>query len=196
MKRLPESDLFALDAGEPPEQPERHVTWAERAAAIEAKPADREAGLRRFVELWVAEGHLQTLAPADIERLAAHLDYVAVGRDGELIGQDERGDYLLVVIEGRVAVERVQGPASRTRLAEARPGDILGEMSLLDGGARFSTCRTLTPCTLAVMDAAHLDAIIETDPRLGVALLAALSRRLSLRVRKLSARLSALLAQN
>jgi hypothetical protein len=38
--------------------------------------------------------------------------------------------------------------------------------------------------------------MITKDPRLGVALLASLSRRLSLRLRQVSARLSALLSQN
>ncbi|MCV4785581.1 cyclic nucleotide-binding domain-containing protein, partial [Escherichia coli] len=71
----------------------------------------------------------------------------------EIIGQDEQGDYMLIVLEGTVAVDRVQPWGGRARLAEARPGDMLGEMSLLDAGARFSACKTLTPCVLAVLDA-------------------------------------------
>jgi CRP/FNR family transcriptional regulator, cyclic AMP receptor protein len=190
-----ESDLFApREELDEPLQP--RVSWAERAGQVEARPFDREAGIARFVALWEADGHLQALEAAEVQRLAGHLDYVAVPADREVIGQDEMGDYLLVVLDGRVAVERVQGPRLRTRLAEARAGDMLGEMSLLDGGARFSSCRTLVATTFAVMDSARMEALVADDPTLGVALLAALSRRLSLRVRKLSARLSALLAQN
>jgi CRP-like cAMP-binding protein len=80
-------------------------------------------------------------------------------------------------------------------LAEARPGDMLGEMSLLDAGSRFSACTTLTPCVLAVVDAQGLDQMIMQEPRLGLALLASLARRLSLRLRQVSARLSALLSR-
>ena len=75
-------------------------------------------------------------------------------------------------------------------------GDMLGEMSLLDAGARFSACTTLTACSLAVVDAQRLDEMITNEPRLGLALLASLSRRLSLRLRQVSARLSALLSSN
>jgi len=41
-------------------------------------------------------------------------------------------------------VDRVQPWGEHLRLAETRPGDILGEMSLLDSGIRFSACTTLT----------------------------------------------------
>ena len=44
--------------------------------------------------------------------------------------------------------------------------------------------------------AERLDAMLADEPRLGLALLASLSRRLSLRLRQVSARLSALLSQN
>ena len=84
---------------------------------------------------------------------------------------------------------------ARARLAEARPGDILGEMSLLDAGSRFSACTTITSCVLAVVDARGLDLMITHEPRLGLALLASLARRLSLRLRQVSARLSALLSR-
>jgi CRP-like cAMP-binding protein len=103
---------------------------------------------------------------------------------------------MLIVLEGTLAVDRVQPWGGRARLAEARAGDMLGEMSLLDAGTRFSACTTLTPCTLAVVDAQRLDEMIMNEPRLGLALLASLSRRLSLRLRQVSARLSALLSSN
>ena len=57
---------------------------------------------------------------------------------------------LVIVLDGTIAVDRVQPWGERLRLAEARPGDILGEMSLLDSGMRFSVCTSLTtakwPC--------------------------------------------------
>jgi len=98
------------------------------------------------------------------------------------------------VLEGTVSVDRVQPWGARARLAEARAGDMLGEMSLLDAGGRFSACHTLTPAVLAVLDAKKLDELVATSPKLALALLASLARRLSLRLRQVSARLSALLS--
>ena len=111
------------------------------------------------------------------------------------MGQDEQGDFLLIVLDGTVAVERVQPWGAKARLGESRAGDVLGEMSLLDAGARFSACTTLTPAKFAVLGAAALDRMMQHEPRLAAALLAWLARRLSLRLRQVSARLSALLTR-
>ena len=171
------------------------TTWRARAQEVGAQPYDRRKGAERFAELWGADRYVASLGRAELERMSQYLDFVQVPPGQEIIGQDEQGDYMLIVLEGTVAVDRVQPWGGRARLAEARPGDMLGEMSLLDAGARFSACKTLTPCVLAVLDAEGLDRMIMQEPRLGLALLAWLARRLSLRLRQVSARLSALLSR-
>jgi CRP/FNR family transcriptional regulator, cyclic AMP receptor protein len=171
------------------------ASWRERAAQIGAREHDRAQGAEKFARLWGVDRYVATLSPADLERMSQYLDFVEVPANQEIIGQDEQGDYMLIVLEGSIAVDRIQPWGARARLAEARPGDMLGEMSLLDAGSRFSACTTLTPCVLAVVDAQGLDQMIMQEPRLGLALLASLARRLSLRLRQVSARLSALLSR-
>mgnify|MGYP003575486825 CR=1 FL=1 len=172
------------------------ATWAARAAEVGARPLDRAVAEPLFAKLWGADRYVAALAPDEVMRMSRYLQFVTVPADQEVIGQDEQGDYMLIVLEGTLAVDRVQPWGGRARLAEARAGDMLGEMSLLDAGARFSACTTLTPCTLAIVDAQRLDEMITNEPRLGLALLASLSRRLSLRLRQVSARLSALLSSH
>lgn len=171
-------------------------SWHERAARIEASPFDRRQGIDMFLRLWGADRHVVALGNDDLLRMSHYLEFVQVPADREVIAQDEVGTYMVVVLEGTVAVDRGPAWGGKVRLAEARAGDMLGEMSLLDGGARFSSCLTLTPCMLAVVEARRLDEMINKEPRLGVALLASLSRRLSLRLRQVSTRLSAVLSQN
>jgi CRP/FNR family transcriptional regulator, cyclic AMP receptor protein len=170
------------------------VSWSQRAVQIQAQAHDERAGAEQFARLWAADSHAVTLSAAELARMSGYLRYVSVPAAQQLIDQDEPGDYLLIVLSGRVAVEHVQQDGSRSRMAEAREGDMLGEMSLLDAGTRFSACRTLTPCVLAVLEAHHLDEVMNAEPRLALALLASLARRLSLRLRRVSARLSALLS--
>jgi CRP/FNR family transcriptional regulator, cyclic AMP receptor protein len=172
------------------------ATWAERAKQVGAQPLERKQAEPLFAKLWGADRYVAALSPEELLRMSQYLQFVTVPVNQEVIGQDEQGDYMLIVLEGTLAVDRVQPWGGRARLAEARAGDMLGEMSLLDAGARFSACTTLTPCTLAVVDAQRLDEMIMIEPRLGLALLASLSRRLSLRLRQVSARLSALLSSN
>jgi CRP-like cAMP-binding protein len=187
---------FSSMFNEPAEVALALVTWRERATRVDARDLDRKRGIELFMQLWAADRHVVSLSADELRRMSQYLQFVQVTANQEVIGQDELGDYMIVLLEGTLAVDRAQPWGGRARLAEAHAGDMLGEMSLLDAGARFSACVTLTPCALAVVDAKALDEMITKDPRLGVALLASLSRRLSLRLRQVSARLSALLPQN
>jgi len=63
-------------------------------------------------------------------------------------------------------------------------------MSLLDSGMRFSACTTLTDCEVAVLSAEALDDMMAQDAQLAASLVALLARKLSLRLRVVSARLS------
>ncbi|WP_281915183.1 cyclic nucleotide-binding domain-containing protein [Caldimonas thermodepolymerans] len=191
-----DSGFFSTMFQERSDEDARFATWAERAREVEAQPHDCARGAARFAELWGVDRYVATLERDELERMAQYLEFVEVPAGKEVIGQDEQGDYMLIVLDGTIAVDRVQPWGGRARLAEAHAGDMLGEMSLLDAGSRFSACTTVTPCVLAVVDAQGLDRMIMQEPRLGLALLASLARRLSLRLRQVSARLSALLSRS
>jgi hypothetical protein len=191
-----ESSYFSTLFQERSEDGVLQSTWAARSAEVRAQPCDRKRGAALFCKLWGEDRHFAALSADDLARLADYMEYTQVPANQEVIGQNEQGDYLVVVLEGSLAVDRVQAWGGRARLAEAHAGDMLGEMSLLDAGARFSACTTLTPTTLAVIDARRLDEMMSRHPRLALALLASLSRRLSLRLRQVSARLSALLSRS
>jgi CRP/FNR family cyclic AMP-dependent transcriptional regulator len=191
----PDSDLFSstLSGGDlgDDDTPTR-ADWAGRSAALDAKPMDPTEGGLLLARLWRAERHVLALQPEELAHLCEQLRYVRVGRDRQVIGQNELGDFMVVVLEGTLSVDRLRAGGGLTRLAEAHPGDMVGEMAMLDAGARFCSCTTLGPCTLAVLEAPQLEALFEHHPRIGLALVATLSRRLSLRLRQVSARLSAL----
>lgn len=191
-----DSGYFSTQFSERGDEVQALATWASRAKEVGAQPLDRKIAEPLFAKLWGADRYVAALGPTELLRMSPYLQFVTVPVNQEVISQDEQGDYMLIVLEGTLAVDRVQPWGGRARLAEARAGDMLGEMSLLDAGARFSACTTLTPCALAVVDAQRLDEMIMNEPRLGLALLASLSRRLSLRLRQVSARLSALLSSN
>lgn len=185
--------FFATQFMERPEDFRSTSAWNARGLAVGAHALDPEVGLQLLLKAWGQDALMASLAQEDHRKLLQHLDFVTVPPGRELIAQDEKGDYALIVLEGLVAVDRVQPTGARARLAEAREGDVLGEMSLLDAGARFASCGTLSRVSLAVITASALDELAIEEPRLGLALMASVARRLSLRMRQLSARLGALL---
>jgi CRP/FNR family transcriptional regulator, cyclic AMP receptor protein len=185
--------FFATQFMERPEDVRGTSAWNARALSVGAHPLEPEHGLRLLLGAWGNDALMASLSDEDHRKVLQHLAFVTVPPGRELIVQDERGDYALLVLEGLVAVDRVQPTGARARLAEAREGDVLGEMSLLDAGSRFASCLTLSRVSLAVLTSSALDELAIEDPRLGMALMTSIARRLSLRMRQLSARLGALL---
>ena len=189
------SGYFSAQLQEPGHDTQLMVSWETRCLDLAATPYETTLGTLALVKLFGQDPQLSQLGPEALALFGHYVDYVQVDAGRQVIGQDEQGDFLLIVLDGTVAVERVQPWGAKARLGESRAGDVLGEMSLLDAGARFSACTTLTPAKLAVLRAPALDRMMQNEPRLAVALLAWLARRLSLRLRQVSARLSALLTR-
>ena len=185
--------FFSTQFMERPELSRAASAWTSRALAVGAQGLDPAMGVELLLKAWHDDTFTSLMGEAERDKLRTHLEFVTVPAGRELIVQDEKGDYALVILEGLVAVDRVQPTGERARLAELREGDVLGEMSLLDAGARFASCQTLSRCSLAIITRSALDEFAIEEPRLGFALMAGVARRLSLRMRQLSARLGALL---
>ncbi len=166
------------------------VPWEARAAEIDAKRLDPARGIKLLQGLWTKDRYMRQLDADAIQELERHFDFATVPPNREMIRQDEYGNFMVVLLSGSVAVDRVQPWGERLRLAETRPGDILGEMSLLDSGIRFSACTTMGNCEVGVLTAEGMDNMMAASPHLAASLIALLARKLSLRLRVVSARLS------
>lgn len=166
------------------------VPWEARAAEIDARRMPAGRGVRLMQQLWAKDKYMSHLDPASIQNMERYFDFASVPAGRELIRQDEYGNFMVVLLSGAVAVDRVQPWGERLRLAETHPGEILGEMSLLDSGIRFSACTTINDCEIAALSAEAMDDMLTSNPQLAANLIALLARKLSLRLRVVSARLS------
>ena len=166
------------------------VPWEARAAECDAKRIPASRGTKLLQQLWVKDKYMSHLDAASIQNMERYFDFATVPANRELIRQDEYGNFMIVLLSGAIAVDRVQPWGERLRLAETRPGEILGEMSLLDSGIRFSACTTINECEIAALSAEAMDDMLSTNPHLAANLIALLARKLSLRLRVVSARLS------
>ncbi len=166
------------------------VPWEARAVEVGAKRLPATRGGKLLQALWAKDKYMAHLDKDAVERMERFFQFAGISASRDVIRQEEYGNFMVVLLNGTIAVDRVQPWGEHLRLAETRPGDILGEMSLLDSGIRFSSCTTLTDCEIAVLSAEALDEMMTKDPQLAASLVALLARRLSQRLRVVSARLS------
>jgi hypothetical protein len=166
------------------------VPWEARAVEVGGKRMPASRGGKLLQALWSKDKYMAHLDQDAVKRMERFFEFAQVPPNRDLIRQDEYGNFMIVLLTGTIAVDRLQPWGEQLRLAETRPGDILGEMSLLDSGIRFSACTTLTECEIAVLSADAMDDMMAKDPQLAASLVALLARKLSLRLRAVSARLS------
>ncbi len=166
------------------------IPWEARAAEIDARRLTAARGTKLLQGLWAKDKYMSHLDADAIQRLERYFDFASVPANRDIIRQDEYGNFMVVLLSGAIAVDRVQPWGERLRLAETRPGEILGEMSLLDSGIRFSACTTMNECEIAALSAEAMDDMMSVNSQLAANLIALLARKLSLRLRVVSARLS------
>ena len=110
-------------------------------------------------------------------------------RDGKyspgsvLISQGEQGLGLFILTKGTVRITRANSPdGAEEVLGTAGAGDVIGEMALLDDLPRSATVTALDEVSVLVLPfwdfRVLLRRILSSDPDVGLALLAILSRRL------------------
>jgi CRP-like cAMP-binding protein len=123
-------------------------------------------------------------------RALAHFMHVYRAEPGiEVINEGEGGDFMLMVLDGRVEVRKRDRWNTPQVLATIEAGRTLGEMSMIDGQARFATCIALEAALIAVLDRESLARIIVEQPLLGAKILMELVLILSQRLRATSERL-------
>jgi CRP-like cAMP-binding protein len=111
----------------------------------------------------------------------------------EVIREGDGGDFMLMVLEGKIEVHKRDRWNTPQQLASVDAGRTLGEMSMIDGEARFATCVAVESALIAVLDRERLARIIVEQPLLGAKILMELVLMLSQRLRATSERLLGLL---
>jgi CRP-like cAMP-binding protein len=121
-------------------------------------------------------GHVPLLAGctrAQLRAVARISEVREVPAGTVLTRAGQPGEEFFLILDGQVAVE--VSPRKRSRLG---PGDVFGEMSLLDGGPRSATVTTGTPARLLVIRRRDFALLLRKVPDLPRHLLVVLSRRL------------------
>lgn len=87
-----------------------------------------------------------------------------------LFREKDFSDALYLVESGRLRVFRVGDDGRETTVAEIGPGELVGEMGLLDGAPRSASVQALEPARLWRLDRSGFFALAQSDPGFLVAL--------------------------
>jgi uncharacterized membrane protein len=110
--------------------------------------------------------------------LAKLLNTRHFGKGDTVFSYGDAGDTLYLVRQGRVEVFVESTEGGKILLAQNQAGDLFGEISLLDGGARTATAVCVEETDVLTLDREHLLKFITEHPHAALDLLTVMGRRL------------------
>jgi CRP/FNR family transcriptional regulator, cyclic AMP receptor protein len=120
----------------------------------------------------------KSLTDEMLEGLATHLRRRTFRRDTILFHKDQAGDALYIVEAGRTRIFAPAEGGDELTVDVHGPGDVFGEMALLDGLPRSASAVTLEDSVLYTLGRDEFQMHLAAHPQLASALLELLSTRL------------------
>lgn len=122
----------------------------------------------------------------DIEALSRHMQAYEASAGTTLFHEGETGDYLCLVIEGKVEIYKEDRNAQEKIVAVITAGKTLGEMAIVDGEPRSATAVMAEPTILAILTRTSFQRIAAEKPALATKIMLKIARLLSQRLRQTS----------
>jgi CRP-like cAMP-binding protein len=114
----------------------------------------------------------------DLPELAASWQPFSLAAGQPLFAQGDPGDAFYTIIEGRIEVHTTDKSGRKVVLERLGKGEHLGELALVDGGARSAAATALTDCRLRMLDREAFLAALPLSPALSGTTISLLSARM------------------
>ncbi|MDD5629336.1 MAG: Crp/Fnr family transcriptional regulator [Elusimicrobia bacterium] len=121
---------------------------------------------------------LKALPPVELKRIARIATEIAFRAGETIFSKSESGSRMFVVISGRIRIFTSSHAKKQKTFAYLDPGDLFGEMSLVDGHTRSASARAETDSRLLVIRKSDFKGLLFSDPKLCFFLLRTVSERL------------------
>jgi CRP-like cAMP-binding protein len=134
--------------------------------------------LDRYRALVAQSPIFRGVAPSAIDDLVRRMQVRSRAAGAILVSQDEPGDAMFLIAEGRVRVALFGENGRELTLSTLARGDIFGEMALLDGRPRSANVVAVEDTSLLALSRDALLEHLRSHPQTALNLLGEMSRRL------------------
>jgi CRP-like cAMP-binding protein len=103
-----------------------------------------------------------------IAQICTERDFAA---GDQLMKQGEDGIGLFIILTGKVKIEKTDMSGRQVELAANGPGDIMGELAVLDGAKRTATVTATEPTKCLVLAAWEFMSFMKVHPEVAIQIL-------------------------
>jgi CRP/FNR family transcriptional regulator, cyclic AMP receptor protein len=120
----------------------------------------------------------QALQPADLDAILARATVKRVLRGEMIRRRGDPGSGMVVIVGGRVRISLVSEDGREVTLTVLGPGEVLGEMTLLDGGECSADATAQEDCVLLTLERTQFLRLLRSNSDLCLHLMSVLCQRL------------------
>jgi len=120
----------------------------------------------------------KTLTPAELEAISAHATIRSQKRGSTILRKGGPATDMIVILQGRVRIGVVTEEGKEVTLRVFGPGEVVGEISLLDGKERSADVIALEDCVLLSVERSHFLSLLRASSDLCLRLMASLCERI------------------
>lgn len=133
---------------------------------------------------------LADLPPEEFSALLLFLRRRSLGRADVLFREGAPGDSLVFVVAGQLTVTVRRLAGGNVEVGEIGPGEVVGEMAIIDPAPRNATVTAREAATVYEIDRSNFDAMRRQFPGLSSAIVGAIIRDVTRRLREVDARIA------
>jgi CRP-like cAMP-binding protein len=130
------------------------------------------------VELLTRVPLFSELSSAELEQIGSVAIPRSYPKGVRVFHEGDHSDACYIVRTGDLRVTREHSDGRAIALATLGPGDIFGELAMLDGGTRSASVETLTDAELLALPASDVRRVIAAHGDIAAKLIVAITRRL------------------
>jgi CRP-like cAMP-binding protein len=131
----------------------------------------------------------ERLAPAEMAQIEARSRIRKFERHSLIYAPTDQGDSVLLLAAGRVKLYHLTGEGKQALLGFIDPGELFGELALLDDGEREEFAEAMAPSSVLLIPRAEVRALMERHPEVSLGV----SKLIGFRRRRVERRLKSLL---
>ncbi len=98
-------------------------------------------------------------------------------KDALLVEQGNPGIGLFIILDGEVRIQKILANQKSVTIANNGPGDVIGEMSVLDGALRTASVIAEKKTSCLVLSAWSFKSLLETHPEVALGILPVVVQR-------------------
>ena len=155
----------------------------------------KDANQEKAAQLLITPTALADLSESDARVLVGFMLPKRFDVGTVFIKEGEAGhtDFMMLILDGEVLVQNEVASANDGMVMSIiGPGNMIGEMGVLDGAPRSATCTATTNLAVAILSREALLKIINDNAPVAARLMLAISKRLSDRLREANRKIKSL----